>query len=291
MLYAIFILLLIVFFPLLSLFLGLGLMAVIGKFWWVFLLLLIFGGLSKYVRSINERKWENKVRGFNLKKEKTPAIRLTYTGEADLSNDSYVLFIVKKYKIEKNDVLGKYVVNEKLYVSIDDALNAGHELSNLELEVRKKEVEVKDIKLAARRVAIKKMLLAVGLLAIAYIPGKVIFDYFESKSLEALATAQAIKDSSPHSKLFQIKIEGLLITKSGWGFIGDVSKNTGDFHPFLFPVNSSVGKKILATCSNGNYCKLSGSGDYIDLPKVTRALDIEGNSGTFEIIEVQSVSK
>lgn len=40
----------------------------------------------------------------------------------DLTTDAYRLFLVKKYKIEKNDALGKMVVGERLFDTIDEAL-------------------------------------------------------------------------------------------------------------------------------------------------------------------------
>ena len=88
-----------------------------------------------------------------------------------------------------------------------------------------------------------------------------------------------------------MEIKGLLKIKDGWGCIGDVSEYTGDFRPYFFPINSPVGKKILATCSDGDYCKLIGSMNFIDLPKVVNAMNIGENSGSFEIIAVKSVSK
>jgi hypothetical protein len=45
-----------------------------------------------------------------------------YDGDKSLSNDSYKIFLVKKYGIEKNAALDKIVSNEKLFNTIDDAL-------------------------------------------------------------------------------------------------------------------------------------------------------------------------
>lgn len=43
-----------------------------------------------------------------------------------LSNDAYKIYLVKKYKIENNDVLKKYVFNETLYETVELALEAAH---------------------------------------------------------------------------------------------------------------------------------------------------------------------
>ena len=317
MLIAIFILLLIVFFPLLSLFLGLGFMAVFVKFWWVFLIL--FGCLI-FCRYIDKKEAREKEEA-KLKQQQEAIIgairgvqpdqsnsytKPTYKGDPELSNDSYILYITKKYAIEKNEVLGKYVFNEKLYNTIDDALRAGHELNHLEIEVEKSRAEQRardyeeaSIKAAKANQEYKIKLffwakitsifvLIILLLWVAFFQAT---KYFGSKSLMALAASQTIEDAKPHKDLYTMEIKGLLKTKDGWGYIGDVSENTGDFRPYFFPINSPVGKKILATCSNDDYCKLSGSMDFIDLPKVISAMDIGENSGSFEIITVKSVSK
>jgi uncharacterized SAM-binding protein YcdF (DUF218 family) len=317
MLVAIFILLLIVFFPLLSLLMGVGFMVVLVKFWWVFLIL--FGCLI-FCRYIDKKEASEK-KEAKLRKQQEAIIgairgsqggqsnnytKLSFKGVPELSNDSYVLFITKKYAIEKNEVLGKYVLKEKLYNSIDDALGAGHELNNLEMKAEQSRAEqrARDYEQAALRAAqanreyrVKLIfwakitlifILAILLLWTAFFQT---IKYFESKSLIALAASQAIEDAKPHKDLYTMEIKGLLKTKDSWGYIGDVSENTGDFRPYFFPINSPVGKKILAACSDGDYCKLSGSMDFIDLPKVINAMDIGENSGSFEIISVKYVSK
>ena len=232
--------------------------------------------------------------------------RISFSGEPELSNDSYVLYLAKKFNIHKNNVLGKHVLNERLYDTIDDALSAGDELNNLEIKVEKSRAEqrARDYEQAALKAAqadkeIKVKLFywaKITLIFILAIPllWAVFFQaskYFGSKSLIALAASQAIEDAKPHKDLYTREIKGLLKTKDGWGCIGDVSEYTGDFRPYFFPTNSPVGKKILAACSDGDYCKLIGSMNFIDLPKVVNAMNIGENSGSFEIIAVKSVSK
>ncbi len=48
--------------------------------------------------------------------------------DKNLQNDAYKIFLIKKYPIEHNEVLKKYIFNNKLYESSDDALMAAHEL-------------------------------------------------------------------------------------------------------------------------------------------------------------------
>lgn len=48
----------------------------------------------------------------------------------DLGNDGYKIFLVKKYKIEKNEALGKMIVGERLFDTIDEALAYADSLEN-----------------------------------------------------------------------------------------------------------------------------------------------------------------
>ena len=50
----------------------------------------------------------------------------TFEGTPDISNDAYKIFLVEKYAINKNDVLGGYTLNGHIYKSIDEALAAAH---------------------------------------------------------------------------------------------------------------------------------------------------------------------
>ncbi|TAJ84574.1 DUF2628 domain-containing protein [Reyranella sp.] len=52
----------------------------------------------------------------------SPAAMGARPGSRDLTSDAYRIFLVKKYKIEKNDALGKMVVGERLFDTIDEAL-------------------------------------------------------------------------------------------------------------------------------------------------------------------------
>lgn len=57
-----------------------------------------------------------------------PKKKLTYTGQDDLENDSYKIYLTEKYVIIKNDVLSKYVLGEQLFESVDEALLKAHQL-------------------------------------------------------------------------------------------------------------------------------------------------------------------
>jgi ABC-type multidrug transport system fused ATPase/permease subunit len=47
--------------------------------------------------------------------------------EMSLTNDAYKIYLVKKYPLEFNDVLKKYIFKDKLFDTVDDALVAVHQ--------------------------------------------------------------------------------------------------------------------------------------------------------------------
>ena len=50
----------------------------------------------------------------------------SFTGTKELSNDSYVLYLVEKYSIEKNLVLDQLTVRNKIFSNVNDALAFAH---------------------------------------------------------------------------------------------------------------------------------------------------------------------
>lgn len=59
--------------------------------------------------------------------ERTPS-SLPFPLQRSLDLDAYQLYLVKKFNIGKNDVLSKFVVNETLFPTIDEALKFAHAL-------------------------------------------------------------------------------------------------------------------------------------------------------------------
>ncbi len=146
MLYAIFFLLLIVFFPILSLVLGVGVVALVATYWWVILIIValpvVIKVLDKPYQSSNA---DTKPNNPTPKSEiDSKEIRKPYAGDASLNNDSYIIFLTRKYAIEKNDVLGQYICRDKLFPSLDDVLNFADEL-----EIRQKTMSDAEIKAQA----------------------------------------------------------------------------------------------------------------------------------------------
>jgi hypothetical protein len=53
-----------------------------------------------------------------------PAKGTTFSGERALDSDSYRLYLVRKYGIEKNATLEKYVVIDRVFASLNEAPRA-----------------------------------------------------------------------------------------------------------------------------------------------------------------------
>ncbi len=57
-----------------------------------------------------------------------------YGQALDLSSDAYKIYLTKKYQIEKNEALGKFICRDRLFESIDQALHHAHGLEQLQKE-------------------------------------------------------------------------------------------------------------------------------------------------------------
>jgi hypothetical protein len=71
-------------------------------------------------RIIAQRTAQNQIPIWN---EQAPR---KYAVDRTMESDQYQLYLVKTYQIEKNNTLGKFVVNERLFASCDDALRYAH---------------------------------------------------------------------------------------------------------------------------------------------------------------------
>ncbi len=67
-----------------------------------------------------------------------------WSKERNLSSDEYQIYLVKKYGIEKNDVLGKFIADGKSYESVTDALAAAH-AKDVESEAARQEAINNDL--------------------------------------------------------------------------------------------------------------------------------------------------
>ena len=105
----------------------------------------------------------------NFSNESDPApmlgIRNDFSGEKNLSNDAYQLFLLEKYAIKKNDVLNKFICKDKIFNTVDDAIAfAAQEELRLESEAMEKELkriqEQERIRVAEEKAAEEKRAIA-----------------------------------------------------------------------------------------------------------------------------------
>jgi hypothetical protein len=69
-----------------------------------------------------------------------------FSGNRTLDNDSYRLYLVKKYKVEKNSVLDSFVLGEKLFNTLEDVLAVASHKEEEYIAMKLKEEELVKIK-------------------------------------------------------------------------------------------------------------------------------------------------
>ena len=86
------------------------------------------GGFLRYISS-QAVTVENQVSvGNDVQEERIEKNHYSYDGEKELENETYQLYLVEKYDIKKNDTMGKYVLNNKPYLDLKEALKIAHNL-------------------------------------------------------------------------------------------------------------------------------------------------------------------
>lgn len=74
------------------------------------------GKLDPFAHMIKERETAS-----------SAAIRHFPPESRDISNDAFKLYLIDHYKITKHDLLGEFVMSERLYKSLDEALAAARD--------------------------------------------------------------------------------------------------------------------------------------------------------------------
>ncbi|WP_293626619.1 MULTISPECIES: hypothetical protein [unclassified Polynucleobacter] len=71
---------------------------------------------------------------------------MTFSEEKNIDNDAYKIFLTKKYNINKNLALNKIICKDKLFDTVDDALNYAYKCDTPKIETvtRKAQPEVVD---------------------------------------------------------------------------------------------------------------------------------------------------
>jgi len=98
---------------------------------------LIFGVLDSDNQSVVDKNIKSKADAVSANNEINSLTNSNlnganhlFEGERTIHNDSYKLFISQKYNIQKNDLFKKFVCNEKLFETIDEAIAFAIELED-----------------------------------------------------------------------------------------------------------------------------------------------------------------
>lgn len=63
--------------------------------------------------------------------------QIGYSGTKTLDNDSYKIYLTKKFQIQKNEALGKFICIDKLFDSVDEALSYASQCDGASVQVVK----------------------------------------------------------------------------------------------------------------------------------------------------------
>jgi len=105
------------------------------------------------IRAVNEiRKLSDSVRSQPNISE-TDAFRgdsnlLKFKGDRVIQNDSYKIYLTKKFKFEKNEILGKIICEDALFDNIEDALNHAARLDTEQFILEQSKMQSEDFPLA-----------------------------------------------------------------------------------------------------------------------------------------------
>lgn len=89
--------------------------------------------ILNWIKEANDKLREKIKTEMNI----TPNMNSNYSAlkkEGSLDDDSYKIYLTKKYNIEFNQALSKYIVVDKLFETIDSALKHADELNNSEIK-------------------------------------------------------------------------------------------------------------------------------------------------------------
>lgn len=94
--------------------------------------------------SIDSKSISHSISPTQVANQTDPVAETVYEQALDLSSDAYKIYLVKKYQIEKNHALTKFICRDRLFESIDQALQHAHELErrqkdNLEANTKNKQ--------------------------------------------------------------------------------------------------------------------------------------------------------
>lgn len=76
-------------------------------------------------------------------------VQLEFDGERDISSDAYRLWLAKAHRIERNDIFDRFVMGEKTFNTLDDALAHAHDIEMQIIEDARNKQERRDAQIAA----------------------------------------------------------------------------------------------------------------------------------------------
>jgi hypothetical protein len=93
---------------------------------------------------IDSKSTSHSISPTQVANQTDPVAETVYEQALDLSSDAYKIYLVKKYQVEKNHALAKFICRDRLFESIDQALQHAHELErqqkdNLEADAKNKQ--------------------------------------------------------------------------------------------------------------------------------------------------------
>lgn len=127
------------------------------------------------------------------------------------------------------------------------------------------------------------LILAIVVIVLLFIAGGSYFLFKNKKGDESLTQAKTTSSES-----FETEVEGVYESKGNWGFIQYTGSESGDWVPYYFRTNSSVGREIAKVCKPMEECKIVGQVTHREKMPVVINDDMKA-SEIFEVIKIKSV--
>lgn len=152
---------------------------------------------------------------------------ITYDGDQDITHDKYQLYLTKKYSIERNSTLEKFIINDEIFPSLEEAFKHADSIEKM-------------ANLEAKKESLKKAYLVItceeseNAYKSGIRPGDYILEYNENPIKENKDISNAIEKSTLPTANILIYRNGkthTLIIKSGkMGINGEIKPISKDLY-------------------------------------------------------------